>query len=95
MLICGSDPLNVFHLPIYNLPDRRQVNGIAHHVRITMDIFDSEIGLAKDLYGHHEDKYLSTSRPFLLFATMSKRNAFSSGLPDIEASGSYGLKKGL
>ena len=27
-----------------------------------------------------EDRYLSTSSPFLLFATMSKRNDFSSGL---------------
>ena len=41
-----------------------------------------------------KDNYLSTSRPFLLFATMSKRNAFSSGLPKKEASESNGLKKG-
>ena len=41
-----------------------------------------------------EGKYLSTSRPFLLLATMSKRKAFSSGLPKKEASESYGLKKG-
>ena len=41
-----------------------------------------------------KDNYLSTSRPFLLFATMSKRNAFSSGLPKKEASESNRLKKG-
>ena len=56
MLTCRSDPLNVVHLPICNLPNRRQVNGIAHHMRITMDILNPEIGLAKDLYGHHEER---------------------------------------
>jgi hypothetical protein len=62
-------------------------------MRITMNILKSESGLAKG-YIMKKDKYLSTSRPFLLFATMSKRNAFSSGLPKKEASESNGLKKG-
>ena len=57
------------------------MNGIAQHMRIAMDVLNSEIGLAKDYRTlMKKDKYLSTSRPFLLFATMSKRNAFSSGL---------------
>jgi hypothetical protein len=45
----------MFSICQYNLPDRRQVNGIAQHMRITMDILNSEICLAK-IIGHHEER---------------------------------------
>ena len=48
MLACRSDPLKCFFIFKYNLPDRRQVNGITHHMRVTMDILNSEIELVKD-----------------------------------------------
>jgi len=55
------------------------VNGIANHMGITVNIIKPLRGLA-NVEKSGELAYLSTSNPLRLFATMSKRKGFSSGL---------------
>jgi hypothetical protein len=74
------DVMNICAEVEWYLPWKSDAHWVANHVRVAEDVVEprKKMNFGSLLYAGK--KYLSTSSPLRLFATMSNRKGFSSGL---------------